>query len=81
MLGHAMPLQRPFEPAQAFLSLLVVVLVLAVHLVMATRALNDLWRADRRVRGYSKQVWAILITVVGIIGPAAYFWIGRDDAW
>ena len=43
-------------------------------------ALIDLERQDRRVRGASKLVWVLIIVLVNILGPLAYFMVGREDA-
>ena len=75
-----MPQQHVPGPAQAVVSIAVVVLLLLIHVSLASRALSDLWRADRRVRGCPGQTRAIVITLVGIIGPVADFLFGRDDA-
>jgi hypothetical protein len=73
-----MPQQHVLEPAQAVVSIAIVLIVLLIHVVLASRALADLWRDDRLVRLYPKQTWALVITLVGIIGPVAYFSFGRD---
>lgn len=74
-----MPQQHVLEPAQAVVSIAVVAIVLLIHTVLASRALADLRRDDRRVRGYTKQTWAMVIVLVGIIGPVAYWSFGRDE--
>ena len=43
-------------------------------------ALVDLERTERRVRGDSKLVWALVIVFVNILGPIAYFVAGREEA-
>jgi hypothetical protein len=43
-------------------------------------ALVDLERSERRVRGGSKLVWAIVIVFVNIVGPIIYFVAGREEA-
>ena len=43
-------------------------------------ALYDLFAEDRRVRGDSKIVWALVIILVNIIGPILYFVAGREEA-
>jgi hypothetical protein len=40
----------------------------------------DLERSERRVRGGSKIVWALVIILVNIIGPILYFVAGREEA-
>ena len=65
------------DPATIALILLPV-LILQVGLLLA--ALYDLFQEDRRVRGDSKIMWALIIGFVNLFGPLAYFFIGRDDS-
>ncbi len=76
-----MPTTNGPDPAQALISLAVAAVVLLVHLVLASRALADLSREDRRVRRYSRQVWTIVIVLAGIIGPLYYLSAGRENEW
>ena len=41
-------------------------------------ALIDLTRPERRVRGDSKVVWALIIIFVSFFGPLLYFIVGRE---
>lgn len=60
--------------------LLPIILVLAaIQLVLVIAALVDLSRPERRVRGDSKVVWVIIILVFQMLGPLAYFIVGRED--
>jgi ABC-2 type transport system ATP-binding protein len=43
-------------------------------------ALYDLFQEDRRVRGDSKIVWALVIAFIQVLGPLLYFFIGRDES-
>ena len=43
-------------------------------------ALYDLFAEDRRVRGDSKIMWALIIAFASGIGPLVYFFVGRDDS-
>jgi hypothetical protein len=54
--------------------------ILAIQLGLLAFALYDLTRPDRRVKGGSKVVWALIIIFVNIIGPILYFLAGREDA-
>lgn len=74
-----MTAQRAFDPAQALVALAILGVALAIHYVLASRALADLQRPDRRVRTWSKDAWMVVIIVVGLVGPLAYFAFGRDD--
>ena len=43
-------------------------------------AVYDLFQEDRRVRGDSKIIWALIIAFVNGFGPLLYFFVGRDDS-
>jgi Phospholipase_D-nuclease N-terminal len=40
--------------------------------------LIDLTQPDRRVRGDSRVVWALIIIFIGFFGPLLYFIVGRE---
>ena len=63
---------------EQILPLLIPLLIL--QLVLIGVALYDLTRPDRRVRGGSKAVWAIVIILGELFGPLIYFLFGREDA-
>ena len=63
-LGSALPLVVP---------------VLLLQLTLLVLGLRDLLRPERRVRGDSKALWALVIIFIGIIGPLVYFAAGRTD--
>ena len=54
--------------------------VLLVQLALMGLAASDLLRQDRRVRGGSKPVWAVIIVFVNLIGPVLYLLVGRDES-
>ncbi len=58
--------------------ILIPVLILQVGLLLY--ALYDLFQEDRRVRGDSKIMWALIIAFVNLIGPLLYFFVGRDES-
>ena len=60
------------------IALIIPLVVLNYGLVLY--ALYDLFQEDRRVRGDSKIMWALIIFLVNIIGPLIYFFIGRDES-
>ncbi len=60
------------------LPLLVPLLIL--QLILLVLALWDLTRPERRVRGDNKLVWGVVIVLVSMFGPLAYFLFGREDA-
>jgi hypothetical protein len=59
------------------LPLLIPLVVLQVGLLVW--ALIDLTRPERRVRGDSKAVWALIIVFISFFGPLLYFIVGRED--
>jgi ABC-2 type transport system ATP-binding protein len=54
------------------------IVILQVGLMLT--ALYDLFQEDRRVRGDSKIIWALIIGFVNLFGPLLYFFLGRDDS-
>jgi len=71
-------------PVEAFLKgqlpsnlLLLVLPLVVIELGLVIFALVDLAKPDRRVVGGSKTVWALVIVLVGTIGPIAYLLAGR----
>jgi ABC-2 type transport system ATP-binding protein len=59
---------------------LVVVPFVIVELGVMLYALYDLFQEDRRVRGDSKVIWALVIFFVNVIGPLIYLFVGRDES-
>jgi len=54
--------------------------LVVLQLVLMAAALYDLTRPDRRVRGGSKAVWALIIILGEIFGPLIYFFLGREES-
>jgi hypothetical protein len=54
--------------------------IIAIQLGLMVVALIDLEREDRRVRGDSKLIWALVIVFVNVIGPILYLTIGREES-
>ena len=59
------------------LPLLVPLIVLQVALIAL--ALWDLAKPERRVRGESKLMWALIIVFFELFGPILYFLVGRRE--
>ena len=58
--------------------LAIILPLVAIQLALIVLSLRDLARPGRRVRGDSKLAWAVIVCVFGLIGPLAYFAIGRE---
>jgi hypothetical protein len=63
---------------EQIIALLVPIVVIQIGLMIA--ALVDLERDERRVRGGSKLVWALVIVFVNVLGPILYFVAGREES-
>jgi hypothetical protein len=53
--------------------------LLVLQVVLLLMAVVDLFREERQVRFFSKPVWALIIFFVNLVGPLAYFFVGRDE--
>jgi hypothetical protein len=61
-------------------SLLLVLLPLVlIELGLVVFSLVDLFKPERRVVGNNKLVWALIIVLVGTIGPIVYLLAGRKQ--
>ncbi len=60
--------------------LLVIAPLVLIEIGLMIWGLYDLTRAERKVRGSSKVLWALVIILIGFIGPAVYFLFGREEA-
>ncbi len=49
------------------------------ELALVVYCVVDLFRKDRQVRGDSKLLWAVIVLVIGTLGPLAYLFFGRKD--
>jgi phospholipase D-like protein len=56
----------------------IVLPLVAIQVALIVLALRDLLRPERRVRGGSKAVWALVIVVGELLGPLLYFVVGRE---
>jgi ABC-2 type transport system ATP-binding protein len=59
---------------------LVVLPLLLLQFGLLGYALYDLFQEDRRVRGDSKVMWALIILFVNLVGPLIYLFLGRDES-
>jgi hypothetical protein len=54
--------------------------IVVIQLGLMIAALYDLEKDDRRVRGDSKLVWALVIVFINVLGPIVYFVAGREES-
>ena len=54
--------------------------LIVLQLVLMGVGLYDLTRPERRVKGDSKVVWALIIIFVNLLGPLLYFLFGREES-
>ena len=66
------------EPMDTGTLIAVLAPLIILEVVLLVAALYDLTRPNRRVRGDSKVVWALIIIFVTTIGPILYFLAGRE---
>ncbi len=59
--------------------LLVLLPLVAIELGLVVFSLVDLLKPERRVIGDNKLVWALIIVLVGTIGPIVYLLAGRKQ--
>jgi len=70
----------PTHGTSQLLSLAPVLIPLVIaELALIVFCLVDLFRADRKVRGGNKLVWALVVLFIGTLGPLAYLFWGRED--
>ena len=66
---------------QVSTSLLLILLpIVVIELGLVVFSLVDLFKPERRVIGENKLVWALVIVVVGTIGPIVYLLAGRKQS-
>ncbi len=53
--------------------------LIVLQLLLMGVALYDLTRPERRVKGDSKVVWALVVIFVNLLGPLLYFLFGREE--
>jgi hypothetical protein len=59
--------------------LLILLPVVLIELGLVVFSLVDLFKPERRVVGDNKLVWALVIVLVGTIGPIVYLLAGRKQ--
>ncbi len=59
---------------------LLIIPYVIVQVGLMAYALYDLFQEDRRVKGDSKIMWALIIFFVNVIGPLIYLFVGRDES-
>ena len=59
--------------------LLILLPIVVIELGLVVFSLVDLFKPERRVVGNNKLVWALVIVLVGTIGPIVYLLAGRKQ--
>jgi hypothetical protein len=59
--------------------LLILLPIVVVELGLVVFSLVDLFKPERHVVGNNKLIWALVIVLVGTIGPIAYLLAGRKQ--
>ena len=59
--------------------LLVLLPLVLIQVGLVIWGLFDLTRPERRVKGGSKVLWAVVIILLNIVGPLVYFLFWREE--
>jgi Phospholipase_D-nuclease N-terminal len=59
--------------------LLIVLPLVVIDLGLTVFSLVDLFKTERQVVGNNKLIWALVIVLVGTIGPIVYLLAGRKQ--
>jgi hypothetical protein len=75
LLISSLPLAIQLSTSQ----LLILLPLVVIDLGLVVFSLVDLFKPERRVIGDNKLIWALVIVVVGTIGPIVYLLAGRKQ--
>jgi hypothetical protein len=75
LLISSLPLAIQLSTSQ----LLILLPLVLIELGLVVFSLLDLFKPERRVAGDNKLIWALVIVVVGTIGPIVYLLAGRKQ--
>ena len=75
LLMTSLPLAIQLSPTL----LLILLPIVLIELGLVVFSLVDLFKPERRVIGDKKLVWALIIVLVGTIGPIVYLLAGRKQ--
>jgi hypothetical protein len=76
LLVSSLPLAVQLSTSQ----LLILLPLALIELGLVIFSLVDLFKPERRVIGDNKLVWALIIVLVGTIGPIVYLLAGRKQS-
>jgi len=76
LLASSLPLAIQLSTSQ----LLILLPLVVIELGLIAFSLVDLFKSERRVVGDNKLVWALIIVLVGTIGPIVYLLVGRKQS-
>jgi Phospholipase_D-nuclease N-terminal len=60
-------------------TVLILLPLVVIELGLVVFSLVDLFKSERRVVGGNKLVWALVIVLIGTIGPIVYLLAGRKQ--
>jgi len=75
LLMSSLPLAIQLSTSQ----LLILLPLALIELGLVVFSLVDLFKPERRVIGDNKLIWALVIVVIGTIGPIVYLLAGRKQ--
>ena len=75
LLIGSLPLAIQLSTSQ----LLILLPLALIELGLVVFSLLDLFKPERRVIGNNKLIWALVIVVIGTIGPIVYLLAGRKQ--
>ena len=75
LLMGSLPLAIQLSTSQ----LLILLPLALIELGLVVFSLLDLFKPERRVIGNNKLIWALVIVVIGTIGPIVYLLAGRKQ--
>ena len=75
LLMSSLPLAIQLSTSQ----LLILLPLVLIELGLVVFSLLDLFKPERRVIGDNKLIWALVIVLVGTIGPIVYLLAGRKQ--
>lgn len=80
MPGQHTPFSMALPPAPVAFVVLVTIAAIVIYVRLLTFCIDDLYKPERIVNGFSKDIWAIIIVLGSIAGMAVYLLYGRANS-